>query len=191
MNVKSNNHGYTLLEVLISLFLTGLIATAGFKFYSGFHNHTLAQQSIGDMQHESRNVLQEMVKSVRNAGFKVGSHAPYSINGDSLYVFTGESGTIDTLLFFLDVYTCDCDLAGLTTIPHRLWPRKMMIQHNSEAPALYADAIAGVTYTTPETDILLVTLETQTVQADEQYAFNDGVRTCRFTERVMLRNVAD
>ena len=185
-----NNRGYTLLEVMISLFLTGLIATAGFKFYSGFHNHALAQQAIGDMQLESRNVLQEMVKQVRNAGYKTGSHAPFAINGDSLYVFTGDGGLIDTLLFYLEDYADESELAGLSTVPARLWPRKLMIQHNSEAPNLYADAIAGVSFTVPSSNILLITLETQTVQADEQYAFNDGVRTCRCTERVVLRNVA-
>ena len=58
MNKLFTSKGYTLIELLIALFLTGVITTAGFHFYVKMHNSALTQEEISDMQQKSRASLQ-------------------------------------------------------------------------------------------------------------------------------------
>ncbi len=62
------NAGFTLLEALIAMLLTGVITTAILKFYATEHNHLLVQQSVSDMQQNVRSSLDEIAASAVNAG---------------------------------------------------------------------------------------------------------------------------
>jgi len=61
-----NNRGYTIIEMLVAVLITGILASAGFEFYISMHNQTLAQEEISDMQQASRASLQEITNA---AGF--------------------------------------------------------------------------------------------------------------------------
>jgi len=172
----NNNKGFTLLEVLISLFLTGVIAAAGFNFFVTTHNQRVVQEDISDMQQSSRNSLQEIVKILRMAGYKIGSHVPYQINGDSLYVFFSETQPVDTVLFYVDDYG-DYDLGNpMMTAPEGLEPRRLMKKQNSASPAVFADYIRYMLFNVIDTNTINVTLVTQASQPDEAFTGNYGYR---------------
>ena len=120
--------GYTLIELLISLFITGLLVAAGMKFYVSMHNQALAQEEISYMQQNARSCLQEVSKSLRMAGYKIGSHPAYRINGDSLYVFYNDSQPVDTVLYYLEDYTTS-ELPWIGTLSEALDVASIAAKH--------------------------------------------------------------
>ncbi|MFZ5980688.1 MAG: PilW family protein [Candidatus Zixiibacteriota bacterium] len=184
-----NKSGFTLLEVLISLFLTAIIAAAGFEFFVTMHNQRQVQEDISDMQQSSRNSLQDIAKVLRMAGYKVGGHVPYHISGDSLYVFYNETQPVDTVLFYVEDYA-DGDIGSpLGIAPEGLQPRRLMKKQNSGSAAVFADYIRYMLFNVVDTNTIDVTLITQASQPDESYTGNYGYRLYVATERVNLRNV--
>ncbi len=189
MKKLTTSAGYTLLELIIALVLSGIMATAGFEFYTAMHNQTLVQEEISDMQQNVRASLDEMVSTVRMAGFKVGAHSAYQITGDSLWVFYNDTQPIDTVLYFLEAYA-GVDTNRVAMLPTNLRPRKLMKKVNSGNPQLFSDMVSSVTFTAPSTDEILIQVEVQPSKPDEDYNFNQGVRTLTFTERVVIRNLS-
>lgn len=184
-----NNRGYTIAELLIAMFITGILAAAGFEFYISMHNQTLAQEEISDMQQASRASLQDITKTLRMAGYKVGSHVPYAINGDSLYIFYNGTQPVDSVLYFLADYTSD-ELAGMSAFSTGSTPHKLMKQVNSAAAEVFADYITDVTFTAINSSTIQVTINVQAAQPDEDFVTNGGYRTYSALETVNLRNVA-
>jgi prepilin-type N-terminal cleavage/methylation domain-containing protein len=178
-----NSRGYTVVELMVALVLTGILATACLDFYSAMNNQTLTQEEISDLQHNSRNTLHEMAQTVRMAGYKVGAHAPYAINGDTLYIFYNGTQPIDTMMYFLiSRYSMHGDGAPQ--------PHYLMRQLNSEAPAIFTDWITDITYTATSANTLEIALEVQTTKSDEDYTLNHGYRTYTVTESVVMRNLS-
>ncbi|MFQ5607676.1 MAG: PilW family protein [Candidatus Zixiibacteriota bacterium] len=60
--------GFTILELLIALFLGGVIALFALKFYVNEHNNYLVQRNVSDMQQNLRAALREVAHSVINGG---------------------------------------------------------------------------------------------------------------------------
>jgi prepilin-type N-terminal cleavage/methylation domain-containing protein len=189
MKRLDNDRGYTLLEVLIGLFLTGLIAAGGFEFYATMHNQRIVQEDISDMQLNARNSLQEMVQTLRMGGYKIGAHPAFRVSGDSLYVFYSETQAVDTTLYYLDDYTA-MELSRIDEAPSGLEPRKLMKKVNSDAPAVLADFIRLVRYNVIDSATVQIALVTQASQPDEDFTSNCGYRLYVATERVNLRNIA-
>ena len=188
MKRSGNNRGYTLLEVLIGLFLTGLIAAAGFEFYATMHNQRIVQEDISDMQLNARNSLQEIVQTLRMGGYKIGTHPAFQVTGDSLYVFYSETQAVDTTLYYIEDYTTS-ELSRLDEAPSGLEPRKLMKKVNSDAPAIMADFIRAVRYNVIDSGTIQIALVTQASQPHEDYTSNYGYRLYVATERVNLRNI--
>jgi prepilin-type N-terminal cleavage/methylation domain-containing protein len=177
-----NTRGYTLIELIIALFLTGVVAAAGFSFYVTMHNQALTQEDISNMQHTNRTTLQEMAKTLRMAGYKLSGHIPYRIAGDSLYVFFSETQPVDTVLYFLQR-----DPSGSIDDP---WtPFRMMRQVNGGTAAIFSDAIHSVNYQVIDSATVVIEVETQTESSDESWVQDDGYRTITLTERVTIRNL--
>lgn len=189
MRKRLNRKGYTILELLISLALTGVIAIAGYKFYASMHNSALTQEEISDLQQNSRNVLQEIARTARMAGYKVGTHPAYTISGDTLAIYYSQTQPIDTVMFFLEDYT-DADMMTVNGLTEANQPKRLMRKVNSEAAVPYSDLVQAIRYNDPTANSLEVTLVVQTSKADEGFARNDGVRTYTFTERVIMRNLS-
>ncbi len=63
--------GFTLIEVLISILLAGIVTTATMQFYVSEHNNMLAQHDISDMQQNLRACVQELTSNLRNAGSNI------------------------------------------------------------------------------------------------------------------------
>ena len=82
--------GFTILELLIALFLGGVIALFALKFYVNEHNNFLVQRNVSDMQQNLRAALREVAHSVINGGANLPSEiAAFELtdsNPDSLVV---------------------------------------------------------------------------------------------------------
>ena len=170
----------------LALLITGVITMAGFRFYVRMHNEVLTQDEISEMQHNSRASLEEMVRTLRMAGFKTGGHAPYLINGDSIYVFFSGTQPIDTVLYFL----ADYDAGEQDSLRQKFSPRyRLMRKFNSDNASTYADNIKSLSFTEIDASTIRIDLDVQTESTDEAFADNHGIRVYDASERVNLRNL--
>jgi hypothetical protein len=180
--------GITLTEVLIGLFMTTLMAAAGFKFYIAMHNSSLTQEEVTDIQQTSRACLDDISKTLRMAGYKLGGHVPYLVNGDSLYVFFSETQPVDTVLYFLEDYTVS-DLSNLEDFPSGFVPRKLMRRINHATPEQFAGMVNDIVYTVHSPSRIEISIDIQSSKADEDYASNHGYRMYTTSETVSIRNL--
>jgi hypothetical protein len=188
MKVFKNSKGMTVIEILIAMFVTGLITAAGFQFYIQMHNNVLNQEQVSDMQHSSRASLEEICKTLRMAGFKVDGHDPYRINGESLYVFSSITQPVDTILYFLQSYS-ELELVIDDALARDLRPRKLMIQVNNGTPEIFADNIRSMSFDTLSGSAIEVSLTVQPLKADEKFIADQGFRNHTAVEQVKLRNL--
>ncbi len=63
--------GFTLMEALIALLLTGIVSTAVFKTYIVQHQHYIAQDDITNIQQNGRAAIDEMTRQIRMAGYQL------------------------------------------------------------------------------------------------------------------------
>ena len=190
MNCIRNDKGFTIIELLIALFITGIIATAGFQFYIQMHNSALTQEEISDMQQSSRASLEEISESLRMAGFKVDStHPAYLINGESLYVFASISQPVDTILYYVESIPDTSLLLESSLSDAGLKPRRLMVKINHGTPEVFADNIHSLNFRAINPTTVEVTLIVQPMKADLAWTENEGYRTFVANERVKLRNL--
>ncbi len=177
--------GYTLIELFIALFLTGIVAAAGFSFYVSMHNSAVTQEDISNMQHTARSSLQEMAKTLRMAGYKLpNGHPACEFNGDTMFVYYSGANPVDTMCYFLQ----ETQAVQVGT-PTDWIPMQLMKQVNSSTPAVFSDVIRNVTYNVIDSATVEITVECQTNKADESWGQDDGFRTFTLTERVSIRNM--
>ena len=190
MKRTRSNHGYTIVEMLIGLFLTGIISLAGLQFYARLHNQAITQEDIGDMQQSARNNLDEITRTLSKAGFRLpASHAPFEIADGTLRVFYSENSPVDTVSFFLadDYGVCrqGGDDDGESTLPSKM----LMKQTNSGSAEVYGRQIENITYTVVSPSVIDVAITVGVDRPDEDYVDNDGVRRFTLSNRVQLRNL--
>lgn len=93
--------GFTLLEVLLALAVTGIIVTSVMSLYLTQHKNYLAQDDITVIQQSTRASLTELVRSIRMAGRKLpGGMEPLVVtnsNPDTLTIYS-KTGECDTYL---------------------------------------------------------------------------------------------
>ena len=175
------------------MLITGIMVASVFEFYVSMHNQTMVQDEISEMQQNSRACIVEITKNLRMAGFKIGSHAPYLINGDSLYVFYNDTQPVDTILYYLSAQPnyelkgqyADDDEGGEGAET----PNQLMKKVNSNRATVFSDYILGVSFTQVNSSTLGVSITTQATKPDEDYTENYGIRTYQSNENVFLRNI--
>ena len=72
----ANNRGASLLEVLIALFLTGIITAAVFQTYITQHQNYLVQDDITEIQQNARAAVDELTRQIRMAGYALPAGLP-------------------------------------------------------------------------------------------------------------------
>ena len=170
------------MELLIALFITSIIISAGYGFYITMHNQTLAQEEVSEIQNRSRASLQEIGQTLRMAGYKVGSHPAYNISGDSLSIYFSDTQPVDTVLYFLAETVSSA--GGLSDLPSY----HLMRQRNSGSPFIYCDHIRSMNFNVISSSEIEVTLVVQATKQDESFMQDDGIRALSMTERVSIRN---
>jgi prepilin-type N-terminal cleavage/methylation domain-containing protein len=189
---KSNTRaqrGFTLIEVLIAVLITAIVAVAAFRFYVTMHSQVITQQEISEMQQLCRASLTEMCTTLKKAGYKMSDnpHPKWQINGDSLYVFYSETQPVDTVLYYLEEFTT-FEYTKSDSLPAGVKLYKLMKKENSGVPAIFSDFITGCRFTSIDDANLQITVQTQTSKKDEAFNQNGGFRRFSNTERVTIRN---
>ena len=187
-NRKNNQAGFSILEVLIAAVITGIIATSAFQFYTKMHEQSEHQFNVSEMHQLARTSMYDIKNSLMQAGFKVGAHPPYEINGDTLAVYYSDTQPVDTILYYLVEYTY-AEYANVSELPqsHQLY--KLYKKVNSDAAALYADYVVGINYNQVDAANFIVTMVVHSLKKDDSYQPNDGFRTFTVSERINIRNV--
>ncbi|MEW5796185.1 MAG: prepilin-type N-terminal cleavage/methylation domain-containing protein [Candidatus Zixiibacteriota bacterium] len=179
-----NTAGVSLIEVMISLILTGLLATASFQFYSSMNGSTLTQQNVSDLQHICRTTVYELKKCLRMAGYKIGAHVPYQVSGDTLFVYQQGTQPVDTISYFL-VPAAVPDLEGERG--RQLY--RLVRRVNGASPAVMSDQLVGIDYQIVDSANVNITVTAESVRRDHEYTENDGYKRYSLVERVKIRNV--
>ena len=191
MKINKNHSGFTLIEMLVSMLLTGIMVTSVFEFYVAMHNQTMVQEEISELHQNSRACIVEITKTLRMAGYKTGGHAPYLISGDSLYVFYCDTQPVDTILYYLSPHIsyelqgeyAEGDDEGAEK------PNQLMKKVNSNRATVFSDNVLDINFTQINPSIIEVSITTQSSKADENYCDNYGFRTYQADEQVFLRNI--
>ena len=91
-----NSAGTTLMEILIGLFLAGLVTTSIFKIYLNQHKNWMIQEDVTDIQQNARAAIDELTRQIRMAGYELpigldGLEA-YNTNPDTIVVYYSDGG---------------------------------------------------------------------------------------------------
>lgn len=185
------DRGFTIIELLIALLLTGVLALAAFQFYASINQQVIAQQEFADIQNLNRACLDELSTALKSAGFGLADiHPAYDIVGDSLYVFVADSAKVDTQLYFMSEFTDAEYTAKLGGQPSGMTVFNLMKQDNSGSPVVYADFLTDLRFTIINPRLVAITVEITSAIPDDTYQPNNGYRTFINTERVVVRNAS-
>jgi hypothetical protein len=184
-----NEIGVTMVELLIAALIFAVVTTAGFRFYSRMHLAAMAQDTVSELQHQGRNTLRDMRKTIRQAGYNLKGHAPYRLATDTLAVYYSMTKPVDTVLYFMSEFSTS-DYAKMHNQPTGKKLYKLMKRVNSEAASLYADYVNAFNVLKVDSKTLVMTITVQSERPDDKYTENNGYRTYTQGERVSMRNAS-
>lgn len=181
--------GFTIIEVLIAAFITSVMATAAFQFFTKMSSQAEAQSQLSDAQLICRNSALELKKNMRMAGFKLSTHAPYDLSGDTVMIFLQQTNPVDTIKYYLLEFNVG-EYNALPNLPEGRHVYKLMRRLNSETPAIYSDYILSFEVDTVSANDAVIRITAQTAMPDFDLRTDNGYRTHSVTERVHMRNVS-
>ena len=189
MKPLKGSAGFALLELLIAALITGVVATAGFQFYSKMHELTLSQGDISEMQQLCRSSLGEIHRTLRKAGFKVPpGHPPFQISGDTMAIYFNGTQPVDTVLYFLDEFTtAEYQMVPGLPVGQKLY--KLMIKINSAAAFAHTDYVSSINYVVIDAANIALTVTIHAGRKDHSYTLNSGFRKYTLSEIVNMRNL--
>jgi len=88
MHIKSNKKGFTLVELLVAMAISGIVAGAIFTAFLSQQKSYLVQDQVAEMQQNIRAAMDIMVREIRMAGFD-----PYGDSGAGVIKAEGETFT--------------------------------------------------------------------------------------------------
>lgn len=181
--------GLTMIELLIAALVMAVVLTAGFRFYTRMHLAAMAQDTVSELQHQGRNTLRDMRKTVRQAGYNLVGHPAFQIKPDTLAVYYSMTQPVDTVLYFKSEFSSS-DYSKMINQPTDKKLYKLMKQVNHAAPTLYADYVNEFNVLKLDAKTLVMTITVQSDNPDDKYTENNGYRTYSQGERVSMRNAS-
>ncbi len=120
--------GFTLLELLVALVITGAVVSAAYGIYVAQHQNWIVQEQVTDMQQSARCAMHELENRIRMAGYGLPSgvhpiHAS-NTNPDTVSVFfENESGCEAFLEYNMTDPTAElrCDGHDLSCFEDTTW----------------------------------------------------------------------
>lgn len=86
----SNSNGTTLIELLVTIIITGIILTAAFRIYLVQQKGWIVQSQVSNMQYNARVALRELTHKIRMAGYGlpngVTAITPKNTNPDTITI---------------------------------------------------------------------------------------------------------
>jgi prepilin-type N-terminal cleavage/methylation domain-containing protein len=181
--------GFSLLEALIAVSLLVIIITAAFEFYIASHQVVTSQVEVSDMQQVCRSSLNEIGRTVKMAGFRIGTHVPYSIDGDTLHVYYRGTQPIDTVTYYLQEFT-PAEYQALDKRPAGQKLHHLMKKTNGAPEAIYSDFISRINFSVVDSTAMDITIEVCASRSDGTFIRNGGFRTVVNSQRVEMRNLS-
>jgi prepilin-type N-terminal cleavage/methylation domain-containing protein len=102
MKLKSNA-GFSLIEVMVALAITGFITAAIFETFKTQHKHYMVQDDITTIQQNARASIDELTRQIRQAGYGVPSQFPCIVAANT---------NPDTITLIYQVKNCDTYLTA-------------------------------------------------------------------------------
>jgi prepilin-type N-terminal cleavage/methylation domain-containing protein len=186
--VLRSERGFTIVEVLIAAFITSVLTTAAFQFFTKMSSQAEAQTQLSDAQLICRNTAMEIKKSMRMAGFKLDTHDPYNFDGDTVMIFLEQTNPVDTIKYYLLEFNIG-EYNALPNLPSGRHVYKLMRRLNSETPAIYSDYILSFSVDTVTVSDAVIQITAQTAMPDFDLITDNGYRSYSLSERVHMRNV--
>ncbi|MCK5126218.1 MAG: hypothetical protein KAR42_08170 [candidate division Zixibacteria bacterium] len=93
--------GMTMVELLITLLLTGIISAAMFKVYVNQHHAWIQQDNVIEMQQNARAAIDELTRQLRMSGYDIPS---------SLDAFDAYNTNPDTIMIYYKIASCDAPI---------------------------------------------------------------------------------
>jgi len=94
--IIKSERGVTLVELLISLFLVGVLSAAMFKIYVNQHHAWMIQDRVIEMQQNARAAIDELTRQIRMTGYELPNGLPpleaYNTDPDTIVIhFNGNA----------------------------------------------------------------------------------------------------
>jgi len=103
--MKDNNHGFSLIELVVAMAVTGVVVGAVYSVYHAQQRSYNTQQEIVEMQQNIRAAMQLMEREIRMAGY-----TPFEESGSGI-----QNAAADSVRFTMDIHDgMDNDADGRT-----------------------------------------------------------------------------
>ncbi|NIA11936.1 MAG: prepilin-type N-terminal cleavage/methylation domain-containing protein [Nitrospiraceae bacterium] len=167
-HVKSNKKGFTLVELLVAMAITSIVAVAIFTAFQSQQKSYLIQDQVTEMQQNLRAAMDIMVRDIRMAGYSQGAsgsgitdirprdinnNVDVAITGNGAFKFAGDFGeTISYSVYDSPVAAPD----GINDLGRNSGGGRQLVAENIEALGFaYAfDAVNNATGKLPVDGIL-------------------------------------
>jgi prepilin-type N-terminal cleavage/methylation domain-containing protein len=87
---EKNEKGFSLIEILIALFLSGVVIASVFGVYINQHKNWIVQEQITDSQQNARAAIDELTRQIRMAGYNLpeglGGLQAFDTNPDTIVI---------------------------------------------------------------------------------------------------------
>ncbi|MCP4704368.1 MAG: hypothetical protein GY865_07140 [candidate division Zixibacteria bacterium] len=110
-----NNAGMSILELMIGLFLAGLVTASVFEVYINQHKNWMIQDDVGNIQQNGRAAIDELSSQLRMAGHElplgIDAIEAYDTNPDTVIINFSSSGCNAPIEYDMGSITADmrCD----------------------------------------------------------------------------------
>ena len=210
-NLTSKEHGFTLIEILITMAITGIISAVIFTSFQSQQKSYVVQEDVAAMQQNLRAGMDMMVREIRMAGYDPSKNANAGIvsaASNSITVTIDENGDGDTDDSNEDItyslYTSD----GIQKLGRKNPSLNRPVSENIDALEFYYTLADGTKTLTPSDTALIrsvqITLLARVDRADQKFVntrtyatpggqnwgpYNDNFRRRLLTITVKCRNM--
>ena len=175
-NLTSKEHGFTLIEILITMAITGIISAVIFTSFQSQQKSYVVQEDVAAMQQNLRAGMDMMVREIRMAGYDPSKNANAGIvsaASNSITVTIDENGDGDTDDSNEDItyslYTSD----GIQKLGRKNPSLNRPVSENIDALEFYYTLADGTKTLTPSDTALIrsvqITLLARVDRADQKF----------------------
>ena len=99
---KGHPEGFTLVELLIALLITGVVVSAGYGIYLTQHEGWIIQEQISNMQQNVRAAMHELETRIRMAG--------YGLPGGFQPIYAADANPDTITILFQNEFGCEATI---------------------------------------------------------------------------------
>ena len=190
--VQNKNDGFTIIELLISMAMIGIILGSVFSLSIAQRTYLSLQEEISEMTQNTRAAMDMIVGELGMAGYNptgiVFSGIPYSASQLQIYADLNGNGVLSDSNENI-IYTYD---ASNKRIVRNTGSGNQPLSENIQGFFFeYLDDQGNATAVTTKIKQVRLTITGRTGKPDSLYASNSGYRTYTLTLLVTPRNFAD